>query len=52
MLIKSVLAALILAATAISLPTTASAGPGAQESPAGTPYYMFRGSQNHDNGGN
>jgi hypothetical protein len=50
---KTIIAALIVASAAVSLSTQASAGPGAQQAPASTEtHYMYRASQNHDNGGN
>jgi hypothetical protein len=51
MFTKSLIAALIVASTAIALTSKASARPEAPQTPA-TPSYMDRASQNHDNGGN
>jgi len=52
MLTKTLIAALIVASTAVSFATKASAGPGAQAPTQGETFYMNRASQNHDNGGN
>jgi hypothetical protein len=49
---KTLIAALIVASAAVSLTTKASAGPGAQQTPAHESFYQYRASQNHDNGGN
>jgi hypothetical protein len=50
MFTKTLIAALIVASAAVSLTTKASAGPEAQG--PNEPFYQYRASQNHDNGGN
>jgi len=47
---KTLIAALVLASTALALVPSANARPGEKQAPT-TEYYMERASQNHDNGG-
>jgi len=53
MFAKTIIAAFILAIAAASLPVKAFAGPGSQQAQTGNEsFYLYRASQNHDNGGN